>query len=38
MLSKNCYDRIKPTILSGKVSASQMEGWVFDPQPLSELP
>jgi len=22
----------------GKVSASQLEGWVFDPQPLSELP
>ena len=21
-----------------KVSASQLEGWVFDPQPLSELP
>jgi len=24
--------------LSVKVSASQLEGWVFDPQPLSELP
>jgi len=24
--------------LSGKVSASQLEGWVYDPQPLSELP
>jgi len=23
---------------SGKVYASQLEGWVFDPQPLSELP
>jgi len=21
--------------LSGRVSASQLEGWVFDPQPLS---
>jgi len=24
--------------LGGKVSPSQLKGWVFDPQPLSELP
>jgi len=24
--------------LCGKVSASQLEGWVFDPPPQSELP
>ena len=34
-----CWKRLTPwKYLSGKMSASQLEGWVVDPQPLSELP